>query len=331
MLKSFFSAFLSLLMGLFPWLKTTEPISFTAWLPYWDAENALAEAERLETQLETAVVFAAIFDAEDHPLMLPETERLLQSLQRSRDSGVLLSIVNDVQTAPGIYDNKSPDLLRRLLGDNESVERHIDQLLALVEHYGLSGLEIDYEAIRKDEVLWERFAVFVQELYNRFSERGLTLRVVLSWDAPKYIALPEGPEYTVMCYNLYGSHSEPGPKADVAFLEEICRLYAPYAAHTHMAFATGGFDWGDEKTEALTQIQAQKRLRQYGVEPERDEDSGALFGTYAGADGLHTVWYADGSTLALWRQTVQKWGFEKFDLFRLGGNDWKDLNRSLSH
>lgn len=301
----------------------------SAWLPYWEAESALEETKMLGEQVETAIAFAAIFDSEDKPLMLPDTEALLRSLQNQRESGVLLSVVNDVQTAPGSYDNKSADLLRRLLKDDESISRHIEQLFRLVDTYGLTGLEIDYEAIKQDEALWERFAVFLERLYTQFSAQGLTLRVVLSWDAPKYVTLPEGPEYTVMCYNLYGGHSGPGPKADFAFLEEICRLYRPYVASTHMAFATGGFDWSTEKTRALTQLQAQQLLEQKGVEPVRDPGSGALCGSYTDESGEHTLWYADGRTLALWKQTVRKHGFVHIDLFRMGGNDLEDWNRNL--
>lgn len=303
--------------------------SYHVWLPYWEAESALEETTTLEDEIDTAIAFGAIFDSEDKPLMLPEADQLLRSLQSSRQGPVMLSIVNDVQLASGEYDNKSPELLRRLLKDDEAISRHIEQLFALVDTYGLSGLEIDYEAIKNDVGLWERFAVFIERLYQQFSAQGLKLRVVLSWDAPKYITLPEGPEYSVMCYNLYGYHSGPGPKADIAFLEEICRLYQPYVTNTHMAFATGGFDWGQEGIQALTQLKAQQRMTEKNVQPVRDPGSGTLTGTYTDESGSHTVWYADAQTLALWKQTVRKHGFVQIDLFRMGGNDLTDWHRNL--
>ena len=86
---------------------------------------------------------------------------------------------------------------------------------------------------------------------------AIRLRVVLPWDAPKYAALPAGPEYTVMCYNLFGYHSGPGPKADVPFLTETCALYQNQPYTTRMAFANGGFAWRDSGISALTQTEAE--------------------------------------------------------------------------
>lgn len=306
--------------------------SCTAWLPYWESESALEEAAKLSGELDTAVAFAAIFDSKDRPLMLPETEKLLDTLQeryKDSDTRVLLSVVNDAELSEGSYDNKSVKLLKRLLKDDESIRAHIEYLFRLVDDYGLSGLEIDYENMKKDEALWQRFAVFIEELYRQFSAQGLSLRVVLSWDAPKYISLPEGPEYSVMCYNLYGSHSGPGPKADIEFLKETCELYKDYADSTHMAFATGGFDWSDGAAAAMTQQQAEDRLVQCGVRPARDADSGALYAVYEYENTQHTLWYADAVTLSRWRDTVSEYGFEGVDLFRLGGNDTADLKESF--
>lgn len=306
--------------------------SVTAWLPYWETEAATAEAAELSDDLDTAIAFAAIFDSADRPLMLPDTTALLEELKeqyRDTDTRVLLSVVNDVELSEGKYDNKSAQLLRRLFKDEESRSRHIESLFRLVDEYELSGLEIDYEAIKNDKALWKGFAAFITELYRQFSAQGLTLRVVLSWDAPKYIELPEGPEYSVMCYNLYGSHSGPGPKADIAFLKKTCKLYGEYADSTHMAFATGGYDWSVSGTTAMTQQEAQKRLQDCGVKPTRDLASGALYAVYTYEDVTHTLWYADAATLATWRAAVAKCGFDSIDLFRLGGNDLEDWKEKL--
>lgn len=303
-----------------------------AWLPYWEIETSLEDADALGGELELAIAFAAVFDSKDRPLMLPETEELLDELNeryQDTDTRVMLSIVNDVELEEGGYDNKSSDLLRRLFANEESVSKHITHLFHLVDEYHLSGLEIDYENIKGDTDLWARFADFIAKLYERFSAEGLALRVVLSWDAPKYIALPQGPEYSVMCYNLYGYHSGPGPKADLEFLTSTYDHYEGAADNVHMAFATGGFDWHGGEITALTQLQAEILLSNAAVAATRDIASGALYATCYWDGEEHTVWYADGQTLAIWHDSAKERGFANVDLFRLGGNSIADWFQTL--
>ena len=96
-----------------------------------------------------------------------------------------------------------------------------------------------------------------------------------------------------------------------------------------MAFATGGFDWHGSKIDSLTQREAADQLASACVQPERDPASGALYASYDAAGETHTVWYADGATLALWRDTCAAEGFTSFDLFCLGGNDLNDWQQAF--
>lgn len=324
---------LMLMLALCPAVGQEES-SYSAWLPYWVLDDAMDEAEALSGQLDMLVAFAAILDENDHPFLLDETETLLLAMQRAfGKERVALSVVNDVQVAQGEYVNKTTDPLRRLFADEEAMNQHIARLLTLVDTYELAGIEIDYENIKDDAALWAQYAVFIQKLYEQMKAEGLTLRVVLSWDAPRYVSLPEGPEYVVMCYNLYGYHSGPGPKADFSFLNETAQLYASVPDEVSMAFATGGFEWvNGSVVSALTQVQAEELLAQQGVTPRRDEDSGALYAQFELDGEIHIVWYADGETLARWCAHMQEKGFESFDFFRLGGNvlsDWEQTVLSL--
>ena len=308
-------------------------VTYSAWLPYWELDEAMDEAESLSGELETLIAFAAILDENDHPFLLDETETLLLAMQRSfGKERVLLSVVNDVQVAQGEYINKTTDPLRRLFADEQAMNQHIARLLTLVDTYGLAGLEIDYENLKDDTELWAQYAAFIQKLYEQMRAEGLALRVVLSWDTPRYVTLPEGPEYVVMCYNLYGYHSGPGPKADFAFLDETAQLYANVPGDVSMAFATGGFEWvNDSVVSALTQTQAEELLEAQGVTPRRDVDSGALYAQFEQEGEIHIVWYADGETLARWCSHMQEKGFESFDFFRLGGNVLSDWEKNVLH
>lgn len=299
-----------------------------AWLPYWRAEAALSEAEALDNSLEAAVVFAAVFDR-DNKLFLPEgAKELLLDTQVAfwdTDTTVYLSVVNDRQTRGGQYDNKSAALLRGLFRNERTIQTHIDDLLFLLDTCEADGLEIDYENLDGNRDLYARFTAFLEQLYSQLAQDGIPLRVVLSWDAAKYAQLPIGPEYTVMCYNLYGYHSGPGPKADFAFLDEIAALYRDIP-NVRMALACGGFVWHNGRVAAApTQQEAEALLSAQGVIPSRDPSSGALTASIMMDGEKSTLWYADGETLRQWQARFPDG--TGFDLFSLGGanvTDWQN-------
>jgi len=295
------------------------------WLPWWDAAAAREEAAALAPYLSRVSAFAASFDKNDQPSLSPEARSLLLDMQvafAGTDTRVYLSVVNDTPE-----EAKSTALLRRLLASDEAMERHINDLLLLIDTSRIEALEIDYENLGSDTGLWQQFTVFIEKLHLLLEQDGIALRVVLPWDAPKYTILPLGPEYSVMCYNLYGPHSGPGPKADFTFLQEVSRLYADVPGPVRMALATGGFDWSSAGVESLTQQQAETRLARLSMAPLRDQASGALTAVYALEDVSHTLWYADGQTLRLWQEALSD--FAGFDLFRLGGGHTEDWLKYL--
>lgn len=297
-----------------------------AWLTYWDMEGALEEAEQFESDLDEVICFEAYFDQDGNVVLPEETEMMLHSMDRPN---VYLSLVNDVETAEGNIIQKSREFLQTQLRDEAAQSAHIDEILKLVDICQLTGLEIDYENFKKDTGLWEQFAVFLARLFAILSREGIALRVVLECAAPLYCALPEGPEYICMCYNLYGYHSGPGPKADLSFLSEVGENWQQVPGKVRMAFSAGGFLWRSGKVvRALRERDAAALLEEYGIRPERDADSGALAAEIPGEDG-GTLWYADGTTLTCWRQHLEGMGYRHFDLFRLSGNETESLKQFL--
>ena len=74
--------------------------------------------------------------------------------------------------------------------------------------------------------------------------------------------------------------------------------------------------WG-EKTGGLTQAQAEDLAKKFNAVPARDKESRALYFTYEEKGKAHTVWYADELTLAFWRNIAEKYGYQRFSLWRL--------------
>ncbi|HML45335.1 MAG TPA: glycosyl hydrolase, partial [Clostridia bacterium] len=127
----------------------------------------------------------------------------------------------------------------------------------------------------------------------------------------------------MMCYNLYGTHSGPGPKADPAFLQKMVKGMQTLPGKKSFALATGGFDWTEKgKVVSLTYLDALALQRQHAASAMRDAESGCLVFAYRDDMGkAHDVWYADSQTLRLWMDTIEAMGAYDVNIWRLGGNN----------
>lgn len=288
-----------------------------AWLVYWDWEQGLKEAQLDKEQ--TYIVFAAYFDKKGR-LLLPEqfTEESLKNLSQDK---LFLSIVNDWEGKKNQLLPKDTAILQRKLSNKKRRQQHVQQIIALCQKNNFAGIEIDYENIWQNEKLMRDFALFAAELRDKSREAGLELRIVLEPKALTYAELlPENVEYVVMFYNLYGLHSDPGPKADEKFILRTLKKMEKLKGTPNVAFANGGFCWtGGQRAISITSQQAAAIAQKHGVVPRRDARSYALYFSYAEAGKQHTVWYADKETLNFWRETAAAYGYKRFSLWRLEG------------
>ena len=306
-------------------LAGERPLS--AWAAYWDTGDVLAELSPIASRLGTLCYFEAYF-AHDGALTVPDTLTALygavEAAYPSHRWESYLTFVNDWQLADGSFDLKSMTPLKAVLADTAAMDAHIAALVEFTASRGFDGLEIDYEALRKAPELWDAFAVFCARLYGAAQEAGLGLRVVLEPIAPfESVAFPAGPTYVVMCYNLHGGHSKPGPKADFDFLSSLMEKSAFLPGDPVFALATGGYDW-DAAGDA-TQVTLQKALALYEERgkgtPIRDGASGAVAFRYTDENGkVHTVWFADSRTLTMWAEALARAGYARVSYWRLGGN-----------
>lgn len=294
------------------------------WCVYWDADVA-EELSALGEDLGNVSMFACYFD-DSGDVYIPEAlTELCGDIEEIGAFPTYLSFTNDVQHGDGSATQKDPGLLRRLWKDEAQMAATAERMLRTVRSLGAQGIEVDFENIKKQE-LWERYARFLNVLWAKADETQTPMRVVLSVNAPvETVTFPEGPTYSVMCYNLYGTHSGPGPKADTDFLKETAAKFSAVPGIRY-ALATGGFEWDAKETvtRSLTQTEALILQAENGSTPTRDGASQALWFDYAADGARFCVWYADAATLTAWRRAILEVDAgAEFDLWRIGGNQWK--------
>ena len=296
-----------------------EPTWNTIWLVYWDVEAVNEEAQR-QVPPKANIAFACHYD-DSGTLYMPDSLAELCEAVRGLPGEHYLSVTNDVHHVDGTATQKDPKLAA-LLFDN-GMEHAAQALLDKVRELDFDGLEIDFENI-KDLSLWQRYTEFLSLLWQKASDASILFRVVLPCSAPvDSITLPDGPAYTVMCYNLFGTHSGPGPKADSAFLRDTAEKFRG-VPNLSYALAAGGFIW-DREGRTVCSVTEQKAVticREYGARVTRDPDSAALTATYREGGETYTIVYADGITLATWQSVLRSEAGEhaSFDLWRAGGN-----------
>ena len=292
----------------------------STWVVYWDTEGVEAEIESLGSNLDTIVCFEALY-ANDKTISHPEgCDELLNMLkEKYSDKTIYLSYVNDYQNADGSYSQKDVDLLREIFASEDSMNTYADAIVADAKASLVDGVELDYENMRKDEALFAPYARFIEILYNKCIENELSFRVATEYQTGIKCQLINGPEYVVMCYNLYGYGTSPGPKADMAYLAACYENFA-YLEHVVFAFSLGGFKWNGDNVSALKENEALNLANLAGADIQR-EPSGAAYYSFEEVDKTtSTVYYADGATINSWKGYIKDKGRDNFALWRLGGN-----------
>ena len=313
-----------------------EEITLSAWTAYWDMDQGMREYRQIQGHMSKLSYFAAYFNAQDQ-LFVPAEVQTAKERAGKKNTGTAayLTIVNDYKASAGKTTEKDLAVLRRVLADDEAVDRHVAEILALARQGGYDGIEIDYEKVWKDKALFQRYMDFIYRLSAAAIHDELKLRVILEPSVPMDAPFCRGPEYVVMFYNLYGTHSGPGPKADEAFILKTIKRMEKLPGKKAAAFSTGGCLWersgplgivsGPTKRfiDEQTAMELQKK---HSSELKRDGDSAALYFDYEEQGKKYTVWYADQETLNAWITIAAENGITDISLWRLGGNqDIRDV------
>lgn len=294
----------------------------SSWIVYWDLDVD-SEIKELDNKLNSISYFAANFNENNQLFVSEELIDYYVSTKKCQFNKYI-TIVNDVIYNDGGSSLKDKSVLKNLLEDEVTRKKHVNEIIDLAKKYEFDGIELDYEQIKGDMQLWNEYLLFINELYIEANLNGLSLRILLEPNTPiDELNFIEGPTYIMMCYNLYGSFSEPGEKTNKSFIEDLIKKMNKINGSKEFAIATGGFDWDENnKVMSVTEIEVNKILKENKIEIKRDFNSQYLYFNYLDKNNTkHEVWYADKITLKYLYETIIGYGY-KVNLWRLGGNQF---------
>lgn len=298
-----------------------EPMALTGWLVDWDMEEGHQEYAQLQDKLEAVVYFRAYYMGDDKlfvPMEITADREAIGKDSRKK----YLSFCNDCMPPEGKRILKDTEVLKRILSDDAAIAHHAEKMVTFAQMRGFDGLELDFEEVFKHKELMPNYLKFVKQLYQKSEAASMKLRVVLQPSIDMKAGYPQGPQYVVMLYNLYGGHSGPGPKADYAFIQKVIGKMKALPGEPEIALSTGGCIWKPgKKGKFISQQEAVALMKEKQAQPDRDSKSGALSFSFEESGKTVCVWYADAETINLWLSEAAKAGVKKASIWRLGGNE----------
>lgn len=279
------------------------------WCVYW---NLNQEIKQKLVDKDIVCYFGAYYQSNE--LFVPDT--ILQFYQETKTSSnkQYITVVNDE------VNKENTSLKNETIVKEHLTTKDITELVELVKSNDFDGLELDYENFNDNITLWNEYTAFIKQLYSALQKENKGLRVLLEAKSPvDKVTLPNGPRYVMMCYNLYGGFSEPGPKANHAFLKKI-KQKTKNIKNIEYALAVGGFDWSDGRATSVTVAQARQLADAYQATIKQDK-SGAWYFTYQKQGVNHTVWYGDDQTMEGWKEVL---GVDIISIWKMEGNTFNE-------
>nr|WP_237536571.1 glycosyl hydrolase family 18 protein [Streptomyces sp. SID5785] len=308
----------------------------SAWLPYWDQENAYRTALAHAAQLHTVSPFWYETRSAGRITGFPGAgeRRIIEGLH-----------AKGVRVVPTVMEQLPPGALAAVLTDAGRRAAHVDALIDLVRSRAYDGLDIDYESIAPTPTdtypaVRDGYADFATALCSRL--HALHKQCVLTvtpktratgriWDYRRLGAVAD--RVRIMAYNLHDAAGAAGPLSTPRWYDEI--LARATADIPPAILETGlpayGWDWTRGRTGRAAHVttkEADALRRRQGAPYALDPASRTPHFTYRKDGAVHDVWYQDARGVAAHLPVLRKYGVRHTALWALGFEDpalWRTL------
>jgi spore germination protein len=226
-----------------------------------------------------------------------------------------------------------PKITHAILNHPKIRARTISQLLKLVEHWGYTGINIDFESI--DHTDRRAFTAFIRDVAEKMRAAGYLTVVSVpaelkdnpedSWTgAFDFAALGQSADILqVMTYDENGPWGSPGPVAGLNWVVPCIAYSVSVVAPGKLSLGIPayGYDWN---MTAKTGVQVFWKdipalIAKTGATPQWDNASSSPFFTYHAADGAsHVVWYEDEKSIPLKSALAVTYKLAGVSVFALG-------------
>lgn len=207
----------------------------------------------------------------------------------------------------------------RILSDEQARKSAARAIAVLAINNGFPGIHLDFEYLRPEYA--KRLGLFLEDLRKEF--RGSITMAVFphigfpgKWSGFHDLSVisPLVDAVVLMCYDLHGSHTGPGPVTDVAWAENNIAYALSYIkpGRLLLGMPAYGYRWCGGRATALS---SRKGVKQAAQRNAKRDPSGTLF--FKSGNSCLT-YLSDRHTRSLLKSLADRYGLAGTAVWRIG-------------
>jgi spore germination protein len=305
----------------------------SAWIPYWDIKGSTINLQNyFLNKIDEVNPFFFALDKDANIVNAsnnPEDYNRLAEILRQLNIKIIPVITNDIIYSQSNKKIKDPDIIKRILNNDDLRQKHIQQILQIIKDTGADGIDIDYENLyTQDKAI---FSQFIQELSQSLHDNNKILIVTVTQktenhdrDGAGAVDWQEISQYAdkimIMCYNYSYKTGKPGPLCPTSWLNDIIKFAKTQIPQEKIGIALGfyGYDWSKKETITLNRRQAKNLIDTYQVKLNWDKKSQSPYFSYSKDGAIHNVWFEDEKSIYQKLNIIKKHKIKNIGIWHLG-------------
>jgi spore germination protein YaaH len=321
---------------------TPEPFdpSIISWIPYWDQQRAFESFKKNVDVFDHISLFWYRIDSSGNIRTYNKTveDQEIIDFARENNVGVFALVAN----LPDYEEGGDWDWQRvgKAIGTPEARKKHILELLELVESKNFDGVNIDYEALHREQK--DDFSVFIEELSDVFHKNGKLVGVAIhpktSENNPKEDNGSQAQDFKrisnaadqlyLMTYDEHNELTDPGPIGSLEWMERIMQYaiwkVGVFKEKIFLGMPLYGYDWREDSSSDARGLEFDEVLNlseRHNQEMIWDEMTGESYFHYSRGDNKHIVWINDVKSISAKLKLAKKYRIGGLSFWRLGAED----------
>lgn len=319
-------------------------VKLIGWIPYWDQDQAVRSLLNHPQDFNFVSLFWYKLGA-DGSISTYQTaveDQFVISAAHEKKIKVLATIANMADEPD--HSNWDSSRVSRVISTSEARQKHIADLISLVENHNFDGIDIDYEAL--DVSQKDNFSRFIEELASAMHRKGKLVGVAIhpktSEDNPQedngshaqdLAKLSRSADQLYfMTYLEHGPFSSPGPLGGVDWTEKVITYAIDSAgvSREKVFLGTGlmGASWRTDEdgsvhseNEDMTFDEVNQIIRAASVQVQWDPVSQSPHVLFTDNNGKHEIWFENSESVSMRIKLAQGLGVGGIAIWRLGGED----------